>query len=696
MKKDIIIFGDVYAGLEYLDDNSITVAITSPPYWKQRDYNFKGQIGQEKTPEEYIGRLVKIYNKLRHKLRRNGIFFLNIGDKYLNQYGKSHLLQIPYRLAYHMLKDGWHLEDIIIWYKPNHMPSSVKDRFTNTYEPILVFAKSKDNIYQKIHPEIVELPLQKTPWRHTAVYPERLVMEMLRRVELKDGDLILDPFAGTGTTAVVVNKIRNSLYSKKIHSIMIEKGNEFVNIIKDRAKIKTVIRIEDIDYEWQPVKEADLPGDVAPIPILKDKHGEVYIAQDQKDFLSALKGISLKEFKKFHREDALYFLGVKKWDLDTLYYVHAIYMHGYVLRNMLIVSNGNRWYPVFMFAQDSTRVAYKFHLDRVRIKPKTKEKREWTEEEFIGMKVSDISGKESIEGYIVKILEKYDDGFPKVVAVQWNGKASIEFVIHPEEDEFLIEGVKFFCPKCRSELIEPYDPIGDNTCPYCGQKLWINLETIPIIHEPQEISKIAKELENNEYFIGQILDIKDFKRKKCPSSSKFSSLERINWGASPGARKLMLGEYFTKMRLYRIDQPLVAQYLTLLRKSKSMTIQDVINRLPKEYYHTVGHWFRKDFGGSIPIPRDVELIKSIFDVQDGLLKILKRTALKFQTVKASIKGKNPGDYIKNKKDDELIRFFRLLYIPSNEYIRIVNKIKMEKSKNTELAGKNILTPGGMK
>lgn len=682
MKKDILIFGDVYAGLEYLDDNSIAVAITSPPYWKQRDYKFKGQIGQEKTPEEYIGRLVKVYNKLRQKLRDDGVFFLNVGDKYLNQYGKSHLLQIPYRLAYHMVKDGWHLEDIIIWYKPNHMPSSVKDRFTNTYEPVLVLAKSKNNIYQKKYPKVVEIPLQQTSWKHTAVYPESLVMEMLGRVELKDGDLILDPFAGTGTTAVVVNKIRKSLYSKKVYSIMIEKGEEFVNIIKDRAKIKTIIRIEDINYEWQPVKEADLPEYVNLNPILKDKHGEVYIAQDQKEFLSALKGLTLEEFKKFHREDALYFFGVKKWNLESLYYPHAIYLHGYVLRNMLIISDRNSWYPFFMFARDTTRVAYKFYLDRVRIKPKTKEKRDWLEEEFIGMKVRDISGKESIEGHIVKILEKYDDGFPKVVVVQWDGKASIEFVIHPKKDEFLMEGIKFFCPKCHSELTEPYDPIGDNPCPSCGQKLWINLETIPIIQEPQEISEITKELENNEYSIGQILNIKDFKRKEVSSSSKFSSLERINWGASPGARKLMLGEYFTKMRLYRIDQPLVAQYLTLLRKFKNMSIQDVINKLPKEYYHTAPHWFRKDFGGSIPIPQDIELIKEIFDVQDGLLKILKRTALKFQTVKASIKGKNPGDYIKNKNDDELIKFLRTLYIPSSEYIATLNKVEKPKTKRT--------------
>ena len=143
--KNVILHGDVYACLNYLKDNSISVAVTSPPYWQQRDYGFKGQIGQEESPEGFIGHLLTIFSKLREKLREDGIFFLNIGDKYQGQYGKSHLLMIPYRLAYHMKKDGWILEDIIMWYKPNHMPSSLRDRFTNTYEPVFVFAKNEDN-----------------------------------------------------------------------------------------------------------------------------------------------------------------------------------------------------------------------------------------------------------------------------------------------------------------------------------------------------------------------------------------------------------------------------------------------------------------------------------------------------------------------------------------------------------------------
>ncbi len=670
MSEDIILHGDVYACLDSLQDESIAVAITSPPYWGQRDYNFEEQIGQEKTSEEYIGRLVAIYNKLRQKLRKDGIFFLNIGDKYLNQYGKSYILNIPYRLVYHMVKDGWYLEDIIIWYKPNHMPSSVKDRFTNTYEPVFVLAKDKINIYRKESVNIVEIPLQQVSWKHTAVYPEKLVIEMLNRVEIKDGDLVLDPFAGTGTTAAVVKNIRNSLYSKNIFSIMIEKSKEFVDIIKQRAKIEHIIKINDVPYRWYNLKDEDLLNEIEAKPIMKDKNGEVYIAQDHKEFLSILTGTTTKEFKEFHREDAVYFIGVKNWNLNSLYCISTISKYGYVLRNMIVVSNRAGWYPIFMFVQDSTKVAYRFYLDRVRVKPRTNEERNWKEEEFIGMKVRDISGKMPKDGLVVKILNKYEDAFPKIVVVKWNGKASIEFIIHPEKDEFIMEGVRFFCPKCDTELSDPFDSIGENICQFCGKKLWMSIDTIPIIKEPQEILDAIIELENNEYPVDQVLDIKEFTKKG--SNSKFSSLDRINWGASPGARQLMLGEYFTKMRLYRIDQPIVAQYLTLLRKSRNMSIQDIINQLPKEYYHTVGHWFRKDFGGSIPIPEDIKLIKTIFNTQDGLLRILERTALKFQTVKASIKGKNPGDYIKNKDEYRLIKFLKTLYIPSNEYIKTID------------------------
>lgn len=669
--NDIILHGDVYACLEKLENNSIAVAITSPPYWKQRDYGFAGQIGQEQSPEAYIGRLIAVFDKLKQKLRDDGVFFLNVGDKYLGQYGKSHLAQIPYRLAYHMVKNGWYLEDIIIWFKPNHMPSPVKDRFTNTYEPVLVLAKNRKNIYQKGLKNVVKIPLQQTPWKHTAIFPEALVEEMLNRVELKDDDKVLDPFAGTGTVAAVVSRLRQGLFPKRVFSIMIEKGDEFIDVIKNRTNIKEVEKVSDIPYVWKPVLEEKIPDEIEPYEVLTNKAGEVFIAQNTNEFLSALKGITTSRFKTFHREDALYFFGVKEWLLRDLYYISCIFQEGYVLRNMLIISNKGRWYPIFMFAKDSTVVAYKFYIDRIRTRPKTIENRSWLKEVFVGMNVRDISGKKIRKGRILKIIESYNDGFPKIVVVKWDGYASVEFVLHPEKDEFLMEGLIFKCPQCLAELTEPYDPAGENTCPSCNINLWSNIKNMPLVEEPKEIKHVINDLKEVDFPMGEILDIVKFKERKV-TTSKFTELDRINWGASPGARMLMLGEYFTKMRLYRIDQPTVAQFLTLLRKSKGMSVQDVIDKLPKEYRHTVGHWFRKDFGGSIPIPEDIKLLKKILGIENNLLSILERTALKFQTVKTSIKGKNPGDFIENMEENDLVKYLRKIFVSPQEYIKIMN------------------------
>lgn len=661
MKNDIILYGDVYAGLNFIQNDSISVVITSPPYWQQRDYNFDEQIGQENTPNEYIGRLIKIFNILKTKLKNDGIFFLNVGDKYLNKYGKSHLLQIPYRLAYHMVNDGWYLEDIIIWYKTNHMPSSVIDRFTNTYEPIFVFSKNKNNIYKNEQGNILEISLQQTKWRHTAVYPEKLVFELLNRVNIKDDDIILDPFAGTGTTAAVVQSIRNNLFGKNIYSISIEKGEDFVNIIKERTQIEKVIKINEIEYQWETVTDIDLNDNIETKVLLNDKYGEVFIAKNPTEFLAIIKGLYNKDFKSYHREDAVYFLGVKNFNLNCLYFIHNINNHGYVLRNMIIVSLDNNWYPVFMIVNDSTRIQYRFYLDRLRIVPKTLVNKNWSDQNFIGIKVVNNVDKQANDGYIIDIIEKYSDNFPKIVIVNYNNNIFIEPVLHLYEDDFLMAGLLFYCPHCNAEIDEFYDPIEDNHCPHCKQKLYDRLENFPIIKEPKDILELFEILDkykNKKFDINtQII-----KKTSNKTNSKFNTLQKINWGASPGARKLMMGEYFSKNRLYKASQPLVAQYLTLLRIEKNWKINDVINHFPSNYKHTVGHWFRKDFGGSIPIPQDINILKNILDDPLGLLSLLEKTTLKFQTVKTSNKGKNPGDFLSFNKDYKIKKYFENLLL----------------------------------
>ena len=125
----------------------------------------------------------------------------------------------------------------------------------------------------------------------------------------------------------------------------------------------------------------------------------------------------------------------------------------------------------------------------------------------------------------------------------------------------------------------------------------------------------------------------------------------------------MLGDYFTKMRLYRLTHPLVASYLTILRKSKNLSIKDVTNKFPENYKHTVGHWFRKDFGGSIPIPKDIQKLKNALHVNSDLLNALERTVLKLQTVRTSKKGKNPGDFYENLDDSQIKNYLKKLYLP---------------------------------
>jgi len=125
---------------------------------------WKGQLGLEPTPEMYIDHLVEICREIRRVLRRDGVFFLNIGDSYASGFASSDnkykamagnepkqkfdtglkpkdLCLIPFRLAI-ALQDGWWVRSVIIWSKPNPMPESVRDRPTESHEYILMLTKS--------------------------------------------------------------------------------------------------------------------------------------------------------------------------------------------------------------------------------------------------------------------------------------------------------------------------------------------------------------------------------------------------------------------------------------------------------------------------------------------------------------------------------------------------------------------------
>lgn len=163
-----IIQGDVLEVLSGFDSESMDTIITSPPYWGLRDYGIEGQIGLEKTLDEYIEKLFAVCQELKRVLKKTGVMFWNHGDSYGGthvtyaekklrwQHGETKnkevgKLPIPtkclalqnYRLIFRLIDDGWILRNTIIWHKPNHMPSSVKDRFSNAYEPVFMLTKSK-------------------------------------------------------------------------------------------------------------------------------------------------------------------------------------------------------------------------------------------------------------------------------------------------------------------------------------------------------------------------------------------------------------------------------------------------------------------------------------------------------------------------------------------------------------------------
>jgi len=137
----VLLNTDALSGLRKLPRALVDVAVTSPPYWGQRDYGHTNEIGKEETSEQYVQSLLEINNELKRVLKDTGVYFLNIGDKYRDK----GLEMIPERVALGMRNNGWVVRNKIIWHKKNPNPSPISDRFTNAYEVIFMFVKGTDN-----------------------------------------------------------------------------------------------------------------------------------------------------------------------------------------------------------------------------------------------------------------------------------------------------------------------------------------------------------------------------------------------------------------------------------------------------------------------------------------------------------------------------------------------------------------------
>jgi site-specific DNA-methyltransferase (adenine-specific) len=279
---DTVILGDSWETSKTLPSDFVQTIITSPPYFGHREYASANsaselEFGREKDHRDYVDKLVILFSELKRVLKDDGTLWLNLGDTYRN----NQLLGIPWRVALALQDAGWFLRSEIIWNKPNAMPSSVKNRPTTSHETLFLFSQSPKYYYdadairephvtfsenskmrggrnhlgkrngtpekgknqgnqnlhngrwdQAFHPlgrnkrTVWEIPLGKFRDAHFAVFPSTLVETCLLAGSALN-DVVLDPFMGSGTTAVVAQKLNR-------HFVGLELVPEYVEMTMRR------------------------------------------------------------------------------------------------------------------------------------------------------------------------------------------------------------------------------------------------------------------------------------------------------------------------------------------------------------------------------------------------------------------------------------------------------------------------------
>ena len=262
-----IFHGDSAEVLKTLPDNTVDLVVTSPPYADQRKSTYGGV-----TTDQYVEWFLPISAQLLRVLKPTGTFILNIKEKVVNGERSTYVME----LILAMRKQGWLWTEEFIWHKKNSYPGKWPNRFRDAWERLLQFNKSKKfAMYQeevmvpmgdwartrlknlsetdkrrdnskvgsgfgknisnwidrdKAYPtNVLHLATEGNNKKHSAAFPEELPQWFIK-LFTQEGDTVLDPFAGSGTTLFVAERMGRN-------AIGIELMDEYYQMIKEQITL---------------------------------------------------------------------------------------------------------------------------------------------------------------------------------------------------------------------------------------------------------------------------------------------------------------------------------------------------------------------------------------------------------------------------------------------------------------------------
>ncbi|MDR0952502.1 MAG: site-specific DNA-methyltransferase [Oscillospiraceae bacterium] len=278
------ICGNSLEVLKEFPDNCIDMAMTSPPYWGKREYVIAESIGLEKDYNEYIEKMLSIFEQVQRVLKINGSFWLNIGDSYLNK----NLLGLPWRVAIRMCDEqGWILRNSVVWNKVKGAPDNSLDKLRNVHEMLFHFVKSKKYYYDvsaarkeplkaKVqngavvsatgvtgvrYKRQIELSTVLTDeQKQSAFFELTAVLDSVRNGEIEDFRMIIKGQQRTTHS----NSTKVSGRAKELET----KGFYFLKYHPDGAKLGDVWDIIPEDTQGRKLHFAPYPADLCRTPIL--------------------------------------------------------------------------------------------------------------------------------------------------------------------------------------------------------------------------------------------------------------------------------------------------------------------------------------------------------------------------------------------------------------------------------------------